>query len=226
MVEGFDFNPVTAGGRFVLGGAFDALFGPDEGNKSTRAKVLSRSGYTVFPIDPTLPLTHPRNTIFGLRPAKLIGGAVLEPKVIIEELPEVVTFPIPRAPELPESFKKFAEAILNPTYIPGQPCIAQTPLLKDLLDVILGREGVRLGEIFQEARQTVEDLILPAEGTVQEITDAVEAVLDDPITAALNMVLGQKAKIDCETDASLGFGFGTIVRGVEKLEKAIEELLF
>jgi hypothetical protein len=142
-----------------------------------------------------------------------------------EELAGAFGFIRPSGALPPDLFELLSDLLINPTRTPGEPCLAPAPLLRDLLDLALGRASGVLDEVFGGVRETVEDFLFPAFGTAEILADSVQAVLDDPITAALNMVLGQRAKIDCVTDGALGVGIDVIGASIRRLEKELAEVL-
>ena len=88
---------------------------------------------------------------------------------------------------LPELLDTLAHLLLQPSRVPGEPCLAPAPLLKDLLDLALGRFGGVIGDILREVGGSVQDLLIPAFATGQGLNHSIQAILDDPITAALNL---------------------------------------
>ncbi len=132
---------------------------------------------------------------------------------------------LPESSLFPEPFGTMIELLLNPPRLPGDPCLAPAPLLRDILDIALGRIDSGLNGIFAKVGATVEGLMLPSFGGAEDLAKSVQAVLDDPITAALNMILGQRARIECEVGGSLSVGAGVIQTGIERIQKEIAELL-
>jgi len=150
---------------------------------------------------------------------------VFTPELILQALTEALDFGVLQSDALPGVFKKLAELLIDPTRTPGEPCLAPAPLLRDLLDLALGRAGGAFGEILSGVRETVEDFILPGFGGAQVLADSVQKVLEDPITAALNLILGQRGKIECETVGGVAVGVGVIERQIKRLEDALAEAL-
>lgn len=165
-------------------------------------------------------------------------------EITLEQLvagtPESVAFAFERVAEelggfldplLPHSFplegllKKLTDLLLNPPRVPGEPCLAPTPLLRDLLDLALGRVTGAIGATLNKVKQTASDLLFPAFAKGEELARSVQAVLADPITAALNLVLGHRGQIDCEVEAGLGVGAGVIETQIRRLEGALAEAL-
>ena len=167
-------------------------------------------------------LVIPRARVIAARFLRLrMKEAAAELENLQGGIVEALQFGVP-APALPEDlFEKLAELLINPTRIPGEPCLAPAPLLRDLLDLALGRAGGVLGDIFGSVGETVEDFLFPAFGTAEALAGSVQAVLDDPITAALNLILGQRGKIECETVGEVGVGVGVIERQIKRLEDAL-----
>ena len=181
--------------------------------------------------------TVPGQTGVGLNPAEIrtasFSGRLVaaQPQlgritgVANRALDDVVEFLTPEVGVLPDLLKVLADLLLNPTLIPGDPCLASAPLLRDILDLALGQGKRVIEDLFGGVFDTVDDLLLPAFGSVEILTDSVQAILDDPITAALNMILGQRGKIDCEVGGGLGVGFGVIEAGAKILERHVAGLL-
>lgn len=165
-------------------------------------------------------------------------------EITLEQLaigtPESVAFAFERVaaelggfldPLLPHSFplsgllEKLADLLLNPARKPGEPCLAPTPLLRDLLDLALGKVSGAIGATLNKVKQTAADLLFPAFAKGEELARSVQAVLADPITAALNLVLGHRGQIDCEVEAGLGVGESVIETQIRRLEKALAGIL-
>lgn len=125
----------------------------------------------------------------------------------------------------PNLLDKLFELLVNPPRAPGEPCLAPAPLLRDLLDLALGKIGGGIEAIFGKVKGTVLDLLFPAAVEGHDLERFVQAVLDDPVTAALNLVLGQRNQIDCESTASLGVGTGVIETLLRRVTGAVAEAL-
>ena len=156
-------------------------------------------------------------------PAQVQGGPGMRP--VEEELAVALDFLTPQLGLPLDLFERLSDLLLNPTYVPGEPCKAAAPLLRDLLDMALGMGEGLVDQLFGGVNSTVEDYILPAFGTAQELADAVQAVLDDPITTAFNLILGQRGQIECPVDASLGVGIGVIEEQIRRLKRELAEAL-
>lgn len=191
-----------------------------------RGVVDAERGYIVRAIDDKLSQAEQDAQFVASRPAKLKGDPVTTTQDIFEELQAALNFTLPSTSLLPEPFQTFADLLLFPTFTPGEPCKAPAPLLKDLLDIALGRIDGGIDQIIAGTRGSVMDAMIPGFGAVEEIGDAVERVMEDPVTAALNLILGQKAHIDCETDAALGVGDRVIGSATERLIQIAEEPFF
>lgn len=98
----------------------------------------------------------------------------------------------------------FSNLLLSPTRVPGEKCLAPAPLLRDLLDLSLGKIGGLIPDVLTSVIGGVQDLLIPAFTDAVSLTRFVQAVLDDPITAALNLVLGQRNQIECIVEGALG----------------------
>lgn len=159
---------------------------------------------------------------------------------LVAGTPESVAFAFERVAEelggfleplLPHSFplegllEKLTDLLLNPPRVPGEPCLAPAPLLRDLLDLALGKVGRTIGSTLNKVKQTAADLLFPAFAKGEELTRSVQAVLADPITAALNLVLGHRGQIDCEVAAKVDVGESIIEAGFKRLVGFVEEAL-
>jgi hypothetical protein len=198
------------------------------GNESlthNRGVIDLLRGYILTPIDQSLSAAEQQALHVNTRPAIRIGELIAAPGQMRDELQEVLDFVLPPSIDLPELLENLARDLLHPTYIPGEPCRAPTPLLRDLLDVALGRVTGGIDATIRKVGQTVEDLLFPAFGTAQDLARDVQSILADPVTAALNMVLGQRGAIECGVDASLGVGIGVVETGIERLVRFITKAL-
>ena len=144
------------------------------------------------------PLGFSGGLVHGVRLALFLGSTV----VLLE------SWDADRALEL-MAREKAAYCILTPT------------LLRDLLDIALGRLEGGIGAMAVTVGQTVEDFLLPAAATGADLAHFVQAILDDPITAALNLVLGQRNQIDCVVEGGLGVAESVFATGVRHLEEKI-----
>lgn len=142
-----------------------------------------------------------------------------------EELAGALDFALPQSALPQELLERMAEALLHPTFVPGQACLPTAPLLRDLLDVALGQATGGLDAGVAKVKESVLDRLLPAFGDVEFIAHSVQSILADPVTAALNLVLSKRNQIDCPVDASLGVGIGVIEAQVRRLVGAVTEAL-
>ncbi len=155
--------------------------------------------------------------VVDLEPRLVMGGV----EALAESLDEIMDL-IASPSDLPlDLLEKLAERLLNPVFVPGEPCLAPAPLLRDLLDWALGGLQGGLGAIFGKVKQTAVDLLTPAFAVGEDLERFIQSILDDPITAALNLVLGHRAQIECPADASLAVGTGVIEAGIERIEEWI-----
>lgn len=164
----------------------------------------------------------------GILPPRLFeGGPVLitDASDLHVEFDSLADFLGPLAFPLPELLQKLSQLLLHPSRMPGEPCLAPAPLLRDLLDLALGKLGGVIGETVAQVGSTLQELLIPAFIEGKDLSHFIQAILDDPITAALNLVLGQRAKIDCEVAGSLGVAESVIETGIKRLEKALAEAL-
>lgn len=132
---------------------------------------------------------------------------------------------LPASLSLEGLLDKLAGLLLDPRRVPGEPCLAPAPLLRDLLDLALGKVSGVIGATLNKVKQTASDLLFPAFAQGEHLARSVQAVLADPITAALNMVLGQRSQIDCEVEAGLGVGSDVIETQIRRIEEALAEVL-
>lgn len=143
----------------------------------------------------------------------------------LAELGGFLDFIHPQSFPLEGLLETLSQLLLNPSRVPGEPCLAPTPLLSDLLDLALGKLQGGIGAIFGKVGSTVLDLLLPAATTGDDLGRFVQAILDDPITAALNLVLGARNQTDCVVEAGLGVGASVIETQVMHLEARLLEVL-
>ncbi len=144
---------------------------------------------------------------------------------LLEDLGKAVDFVLPHTLSLEGLLEKLSELLLKPARGPDEPCRAPTPLLRDLLDVALGKIRGEIGSTVAKVGKTVLDLLTPAAATGADLAHAVQSVLADPVTAALNLVLGMQSQIDCEVGAALGVGESVLETGLKRLVGVIEEAL-
>lgn len=226
MSEGGSGGIASAGISRVLVPAITAIVNAGEAGLTFGRGVVDASrGYVLRAVDENLSEAEKLEQFVFTRPAiaKTEFGVAAEP--LMGELEEVLQFVLPQTSLLPEPFQTLADLLLHPTYVPGEACRAPTPLLRDLLDVALGRITGGLDAIFTQAKGSVLDFLLPAFGKAEELDQAVQAILADPVTAALNLVLGQQGPIECVVDARLGVGIDVIGTQIKRLEGALAEVL-
>lgn len=144
---------------------------------------------------------------------------------VAEELGGFLEPILPHSLTLSGLLDKLAGLLLDPRRAPGEPCLAPAPLLRDLLDLALGKVSGATTATLNKVKQTASDLLFPAFAQGEALARSVQAVLADPITAALNMVLGQRSQIDCEVEAGLGVGADVIETQIRRLEGALAEAL-
>ena len=142
-----------------------------------------------------------------------------------EELSGFIDFITPASLSLEGLLEKLSQLLLFPQRAAGDPCLAPAPLLRDLLDLALGKAFGLLGSTAVNVAQGVEDFLFPAFAQVEDLERFIQAVLDDPITAALNLILGQRNKIDCVVEGGLGVGAQVIEFGIERIEDALGAIL-
>ena len=115
-----------------------------------------------------------------------------------------------------------AQQLLDPLYVPGQPCLAPAPLLRDLLDIALGEAGGLISTMTAKVETSILDWLIPGYITGVELDRSIQAILDDPITAALNLVLGQRNRIDCVVTGELGVGIDVLSAETQHIQDAVE----
>lgn len=213
---------IEQGNQFVLDIA-RALAGETAGLPSftgTDIKGLAEhleriTGMTLQELGERFGLIPPRVTEGG--PVLVTGSEDLHTEfTVLADFISTESFP------LPDLLHTLAQLLLNPAREPGEPCLAPAPLLRDLLDLALGRVGGVLSDTVLAVGSTIQDLLIPAFAEGQALDHFIQAVLDDPITAALNLVLGQRDKIDCEVAGGLGAAAGVIETGIRRLTEAVE----
>lgn len=144
---------------------------------------------------------------------------------LLKDLGDAVDFVLPHTLSVEGLLEKLSELLLKPPRVPGEPCLAPTPLLRDLLDVALGKIRGGIGATVAKVGQTVLGLLTPAAIQADDLAHFVQAILDDPITAALNLVLGMQNQIDCEVTARKDVGESVIEAGFKRLVGFIEKAL-
>ena len=130
-------------------------------------------------------------------------------------------FILPGSIDLPGWLEKLSGLLLKPSYVPGEPCLAPAPLLRDLLDIALGKITGGLDAVVTQVGQSVWDFLLPAGVEGEGLGHFVESILADPVTAALNWILGKQAQIECVVTGGLSVGEGVLETQVRRLEEAV-----
>lgn len=156
-----------------------------------------------------------------------VSVAVTLPHVgdLLEALGGAVDFVLPHTLSVEGLLEKLSALLLQPPRGPGEPCRAPTPLLRDLLDVALGRIAGGIGATVAKVGKSVLDLLTPAAAEAADLAHFVQSILADPVTAALNLVLGMQGQIDCEVTARKDVGESVIEVGFKRLVGFIEEAL-
>lgn len=163
--------------------------------------------------------------IFAYQAGEAVERLVDEIAQVSEGLEGALDFTQAQSFPLPDLLGKLSEFLLNPTYVPGEPCLAPAPLLRDLLDMALGKVVGGIDALIGKVAQSAWDLLLPAGVEGDDLTRFVESILADPVTAALNFVLGKRSQIDCVVTGGLGVGQRVIETVIERLEGALTEAL-
>ena len=154
-----------------------------------------------------------------------VERVVDEVESVVEQLGEVLDFVASPSFALPELLEKLADLLLNPSYDPAKPCLAPAPLLRDLLDLALGKITGGIRAIVGEVAQTAWDFLLPAGIEGEDLTRFVESILADPVTAALNWILGKRGQIDCVVTGGLSVGESVLETQVRRLDEALTGVL-
>lgn len=145
--------------------------------------------------------------------------------VLLEDLGGALDFVLPHTLSIEGLLEKLSELLLKPPRVPGEPCLAPTPLLRDLLDVALGKIRGGIGATVAKVGKSVLDLLTPAAATGADLAHFVQSILADPVTAALNLVLGMQDQIDCEVEGELSVGESVLEAGLKRLVGVIGEAL-
>lgn len=212
----------TGGGIGVIRAVVGALGEPSEQSLTfNRGFVDSETGFVLRDIDPKFSEEEAAARFVPTSIAVAKNGAGLEAAVLHDELAGFLDFTTPKSLTLEGLLEQLSQLLLQPSRTPGEPCLAPAPLLKDLLDIALGRLKGVLGGVLRDVVGTVEDLILPGFATEGELEHFIQSILDDPVTAALNLVLGQQNQIDCLVEGGIEAGENVIQAGIRKLEEAI-----
>jgi len=153
------------------------------------------------------------------------GPTSFTPELVFQALSDALDFGVAQSGGIDGLLERLSGLLIDPARAPGDPCLAPTPLLRDLLDLALGKVGSTVDGLFGTVKAKVEDFILPAFGNSRVLAESVQKVLEDPITAALNLILGQRGKIDCVTVGGVSVGVGVIERQIKRLEDALAEAL-
>lgn len=144
---------------------------------------------------------------------------------LLQDLGDAVDFVLPHTLSVDGLLEKLSQLLLKPPRVLGEPCLAPTPLLRDLLDVALGKIRGGIGATVAKVGQTVLGLLTPAAATAADLAHFVQSILADPVTAALNLVLGMQNQIDCEVTARKDVGESVIEAGFKRLVGFIEKAL-
>ncbi len=153
------------------------------------------------------------------------GPTSFTPEQVFQAFSDALDFGVAQSGGIDGLLERLSGLLIDPARVPGDPCLAPAPLLRDLLDLALGKVGSTVDGLFGTVSATVEDFILPAFSNARVLAESVQKVLEDPITAALNLILGQRGKIDCVATGALGVGTGVIETQLKRLEDALAEAL-
>ena len=226
MAEGENGGPGPGGGSFVIASAIRAITSAGEQTLTHGRGVIDREeGFILRDIDQSLSEAEQAALFVETRPAAAKDALIADVESLYEELTEALEFGLPQALPLPGLLEKLSELLLGATYDPAKPCLAPAPLLRDLLDMALGRVAGLLGETVAKVGRSVWDFLLPAGVEEDGLTHFIESILEDPVTAALNLILGQRARIDCVTTGELSVGEGVIGMVRMHLDGALAEAL-
>jgi hypothetical protein len=207
-------------------GAITAILNAGEQTLTHGRGVIDKEeGFILRDIDTSLSQAEQDALFVETRPAVAKDSLIADVEGLYEELEGAIDFILPESLDLPELLEKLSGLLLKPTYVPGEPCLAPAPLLRDLLDVALGKIAGGIDAMVRKVGQTAWDFLLPAGIEGDDLGRFVESILADPVTAALNWILGKKGQIDCPVEARLGVGTGVLNTIMERLDKALSEVL-
>jgi hypothetical protein len=141
------------------------------------------------------------------------------------ELEGAIDFTTAQSFPMPGLLETLSDFLLNPSYDASKPCLAPAPLLSDLLDMALGKVVGVIDATVAKVGQSVWDWLLPAGIEGDSLTGFVESVLADPVTAALNFVLGQRDRIDCVVTGEVSVGENVLEMLLRRLQGVLAEAL-
>lgn len=124
-----------------------------------------------------------------------------------------------------ESIKAMSEVVLAPPRGPDEPCFAPASLLSDLLDLGLTKAAALLDQVTGGISARFINALTPAFATGESLTRAIQGILADPVTAALNLVLGLEDQIDCQVVAHKDVGEGVIEMAFKRLVGFVDKVL-
>lgn len=226
MVEQPPSQPGLGGPAGVVVGAISAIVSSgDESLTFGRGVISKEEGFILRDLEDSLTDAQKEARFVETRTAQAKDTLTSSVQGLIDGLEGALDFSLPQSLDLPGLLEKLAGLLLKPTYVPGEPCLAAAPLLRDLLDVALGKITGGLDALVSKVGETVWDFLLPAGVEGEDLTRFVESILADPVTAVLNWILGKKAQIDCPVDASVGVGVGVLEDQVRRLEEALTEAI-
>jgi hypothetical protein len=210
----------------VVVAAITAIFNAgDQSLTHGRGVISKEEGFILTAIDESLTEAEQAALFVETRPAVAKDSLIADVEGLYEDLEGALEFILPQSLGLPELLEKLAGLLINPTYDPAKACLAPAPLLRDLLDLALGKITGGIDAIVGKVAQTAWDFLLPAGIEGDDLGRFVESVLADPVTAALNWILGKKAQIDCVVTGGLAVGEGVLETQVRRLEEALAEAI-
>ena len=226
MPEGESGSPGPTGGAIVISAAIKAITSAGEQTLTFGRGIIDREeGFILRDIDESLSEAEQAALFVDTRPVAAKDVLLANVEALYEELEEALDFRLGQSFPLPDLLETLSDLLLNPTYTPGEPCLAPAPLLRDLLDMALGKVAGGVGALIGKVGQSVWDFLLPAGVEGEGLTHFIESILADPVTAALNLILGQRSKIDCGVIGELGVGQRVFETVIERLEGALTEAL-
>lgn len=124
-----------------------------------------------------------------------------------------------------ESIKAMGEAVLAPPPRPEEACLAPAPLLRDLLDLGLTKAAALLDQVTGGISARFINALTPAFATGESLTRAIQSILADPVTAALNLVLAKGRQVDCQVTAHKDVGESAIEMAFKRLVGFVDKVL-
>ena len=226
MADSETVDQALSGPVGVLVSAFSSIFGGSEDSLTFgRGVLVQGEGFVLREIDESLTEAQKAAQFVETRPAVAKDSLLSDVQGLVEGLEGALDFVLPQSFPLPDLLEKLADLLLKPSYDPSKACLAPAPLLRDLLDLALGRITGGIDAIVGKVGQTIWDVLTPAGAQGEELDGFVESILADPVTAALNWILGKRGQIDCVATGSLSVGESVLETVRRRLEEALGKVL-